>query len=390
MQHHNLGETNSGLRLGWVEDVGELEADWHKLEPAGAASIYQSYGWVKAALETLERGCRPVLVYGRKGKETQMILPLVLRPGPVQKLEWIGGNHANLRGGLFAPEVLKTIDAPEIRSIFSLLGRALGGVVVAHLQNQPAAINGQENPFLLLPNQPSVNPFFEMDLSGGFDAVLQAGNAKRKRKKFRSQTRNAEAAGGFDLVQSDHPDETLGMVREFLDLATDRLHQKGVKAVFSQPEVVDFYEAMASVPGQAPDRLLRMFALKIGGKTRAIFGGGVFNNRFHGFVNTISVDELSQISPGEMLLYMMVEQLASEEVQSLDLGAGDEPYKRSWCQHQITLFDTIHPVTAPAVPVALALKAYIHAKRYIRNDQTLWQMIRKFRQMKAKSGTARN
>ena len=105
----------------------------------------------------------------------------------------------------------------------------------------------------------------------------------------------------------------------------------------------------------------------------------MFINRFHGFVNTISVDELSQISPGEMLLYLMVEQLASEKIQSLDLGAGDETYKRSWCQHQITLFDTIHPVTAPAVPVALlALKGYIHAKRYMsRNNQTLWRIIKK-------------
>ena len=270
MQNHNLGETSTGLRLGWVEDIGELEADWRKLERNGAASIYQSYDWVKTALETLERGCRPVLVCGRMGQETVMILPLVLRPGPIQKLEWIGGNHANLRGGLFAPEVLLTIDAREIRSILSLLGRALSGIVVAHLQNQPPAINGQSNPFLQLPGQPSVNPFFEMDLSDGFDAVLQAGNAKRKRKKFRSQTRNAEAAGGFELVQSDNPDETLDMVREFLALATDRLHQKGVKAVFSQPEVVDFYEAMARQSRESvPDHLLRMFALNIGGKTRA-------------------------------------------------------------------------------------------------------------------------
>ena len=103
-----------------------------------------------------------------------------------------------------------------------------------------------------------------------------------------------------------------------------------------------------------------------------------------GYFSSISTDELSAMSPGEMLLYLIVEHAAGEGLRAIDLGAGDERYKRSWCDEQLAMFDVILPTSSTGLPFAL-LQRWLHAtKRTVREKPQLWGMVSQLRRARGR------
>jgi CelD/BcsL family acetyltransferase involved in cellulose biosynthesis len=102
-----------------------------------------------------------------------------------------------------------------------------------------------------------------------------------------------------------------------------------------------------------------------------------------GYFSSISLDELTAISPGEMLLYLVAEQCATEGMAYIDLGAGDERYKRSWCDMRIGMFDVIMPTSLAGVPFAAASRLANTGKRIIRESPQLWSAVGAARQVRS-------
>ncbi len=377
-----LGVIN-GLEIEAFSDISPLEDDWLDLERRHLPSIYQHFRWVRTAIETIDKNGRPFVVTGRIGSKLCFILPMVIEPGFVKVLRWAGGSHANICGGIFTPQAAELLDKETLRALFRLIGKAVGGFAMLQLDNQLSQCGDLDNPILKLPYSTAINPMFKMDLSEGFDAMLEAGNAKRKRKSFRRQVRIAEDNGGFELFIPRSETDIREAVREFRELKSIRFKELGIADVFAPEEAGAFLERLALLPPRDGIRPLEFAVLKIGGKTRAMYAGAFLQNYYQAAVNAISSDELTNISPGEMLLYLFVEHMAGNGIVALDLGVGEERYKRSWCQFQDKLFNTILPLNLQSVPVAVGMKSAKMVKRYLRNNPKVWQLLKKFRKAMA-------
>jgi len=376
-------KARSELVIERVADINTLAAEWRALEREETASIYQSFDWVKIALETLDRDHQPMIVTARVNGKLEMVLPMVLQGKTFKTLHWIGGSHANIRSGLFSETLLAAAGQRIGEKIFHHLRKSVTGIVTTRLGNQPYTLKGYRNPLTLLAHQKSVNSLFVMDLSDGFQALLEKGNAKRKRKKLRQQTRVFKARGGHEMVEISTPAEAVEALRTFKALKEQRFQNMGMRDALRGSNTLEFLDRLAMQPADAHVDLLKIYQLRVDGKIRAIFGGGRYKNCFHGYINTISSDELSYISPGEMLLFLVIEKMAGDGVTQFDLGAGDEPYKRSWCKEKTELFDTVLPLTASAVPVASAIRMAVQCKGYIRNNRFLWRGVKAMRRLKA-------
>ncbi|MEL7429486.1 MAG: GNAT family N-acetyltransferase, partial [Pseudomonadota bacterium] len=105
----------------------------------------------------------------------------------------------------------------------------------------------------------------------------------------------------------------------------------------------------------------------------------MFDNYCQAWINSVTYDDFADQSPGEMVLYLMIEQLIEEGYTKLDLGIGAERYKYSWCREDKKLFDVLMPLSAGAVPLMLMLKAKTHLKAKLRNDERVWKHIRRVR-----------
>lgn len=362
-----------------------LKESWEALERVSAVSVYQTYHWVDSCLKTLEadKGRQAMIITGSFRGEPYFILPLVVEGDLIKRLRWVGGKHANLGMGLFHPELIKNSCTENFSALFERIGSLVPGIGFAKLCCQPEQWSGQNNPLLQLPSQESLHKAYLIDLNNGFEAMLNSGNGKRKRKKFRSQARTAEKAGGYRMVIPSTPGEALKLLDVFREQKAVRFKQQGIEDVFSTAETRQFLDKLAAMAPNEQSSCLELFALEIGGEIRAVFGGGRFGTHLSGYFSSISDDEISHISPGEMLLYLMAEHCAENGYKSIDLGCGDERYKRSWCQQQIELSDVILPLSKRAVPLVYCYKMWCNIRRSVRSNDLLWDVVRKVRRKKA-------
>ncbi|MCB1465055.1 MAG: GNAT family N-acetyltransferase [Nitratireductor sp.] len=380
---HDLAER---LDITVCDRIETVEGMWRELEAQGTVSVYQRYEWVSTSLETLECNERrnAFIVTGTLDGEPAFLLPLSIRGGLLHELTWVGGSHVNFNMGLFSKQFLSAVGPGDMRQIMKRVFRLVPGVGYVRLCCQPHLWKGISNPMEDLAHQPSINPAFIIHLDGGFDATLARGNAKRKRKKFRHQCRVAEEAGGYRLLIPEDADGIDRLLEAFFQQKSERLAEQGIANVFGSKRARDLIRGLALHSIGMREPLLRLHALEIGGEIRAVFGAGIHDQQMSGYFSSISTDDLSAISPGEMLLYLVVEKSADEDLRAIDLGAGDERYKRSWCDEQLDMFDVILPTNAFGMPIALFRRGLNAAKRMVRERPDLWNAVSRVRRLRRK------
>ncbi len=354
--------------------ISEIVDFWKTLEAEKTATIYQRHEWAQIALTTLERekGAEPFIVTGTIAGRPAMLLPLVKVGSLYPRVRWIGGSHMNFNMGLYSREFLALASRASMLEIIRKIALHAPQAITFRLCCQPQEWNGATNPMASLAHQQSTNPTFFMNLNGGFEALLARGNAKRKRKKFRQQCKEAQAAGGHRLVIAKDAFTVTRLLDVFIEQKTRRLAENGIHNVFTERGAREMLSSLALSSLNTQQPLLRLHGLEIGGKIRAVFGGGIHATHFSGYFSSIADDEMTQMSPGEMLLYLLTEHCCSEGIESMDLGSGDERYKRSWCEQRQELFDVILPVRAIGIPFAYAERAAYHLRRKIRENSRLW------------------
>lgn len=380
-----LGDVD-GYNIQLLDSPTDIEADWKTLEQECTGCIYQNYDWVRIACKTLEKDHSIFIITGRNENGLQFILPMVLDGRFLKTLRWIGNTHANICSGLYSESFLSSPNQDIIKKVFKLIAKSVGLLAKLNLANQPELLKRHKNPLLSVSHQLSVNKMYDTDLSNGMDAVLDAGNGKRKRKLWRKQNRVAEDMGGMELVVPETQDDQINAIDEFLKLKSARLSEMGVKDVFADDDTRDFMYQLATFPQQEHNRLFKIYQLKIAGETRAIYALGIYGSYAQAYVNAVSYDEFSQHSPGEMILYAMIEDLVANDVQKFDLGVGYERYKKSWCPNETDLYDNIIPLTPLSIPYVYTVRALVRLKRYLRNNQAIWLKLKQLRKLTAKAG----
>lgn len=368
------------LRITAHSKPGDVETAWRVLQKMGTSCIYQDFDWVGIAYRTLEKHHKPLILLGEAANVPQFIIPLIVVDGFMKTVRWPGNTHANICSGIFSPEYLKASTAHDTDKIISAIRKEVSGIGMLRLGNQLPTLAGFQNPLLVLPHQPSVNIMYDMDLRDGLDKILDAGNGKRKRKLFRRQVRVAETHGGHELVIPQSEDEIRACLDDFYMQKALRFDELGVDNVFDPPETKEFLYALATAPERDGIKPLDFFELKVGGKTRALYGCAIYGDYCQAWVNSVTYDDFADLSPGEMVLYLMIEKLIEDGFTRFDLGVGTERYKKSWCKTNTNLMDVMLPLSAASWPFVAAIKTKTAIKAKIRNSETLWPKVKKLRQ----------
>ncbi|MDJ0614630.1 MAG: GNAT family N-acetyltransferase [Rhizobiaceae bacterium] len=368
------------LKISVHSKPGDLESTWRALQAEGTSCIYQDFDWVSIAYRTQEKAHKPLILYGELSGKPQFIVPLVIEEGFPKTVRWPGNTHSNICSGIFSVEYLQTHTHAHTQKIVAAIRNEVSGVAVLNLRNQLPTLGGHPNPLLTLPNQPSMSIMYDMDLRGGLDPILDAGNGKRKRKLFRRQVRVATEMGGHELVIPKTDEEIRACLDDFYEQKTQRFSELGVKDVFAPAETREFLYELATAPKRDGIKLLDFFELKVGGKTRALYGCAIYGDYCQAWVNSVTYDDFADLSPGEMVLYMMIERLIEDGFSRFDLGVGTERYKKSWCKTSVNLVDVMLPLSASAWPIVASIKSKAAVKAKIRNSETLWPKVKKLRQ----------
>ena len=127
-----------------------------------------------------------------------------------------------------------------------------------------------------------------------------------------------------------------------------------------------------------------LHGLEVGGKLRAVTGSSVCGNRLVCEFGAIVEDELAHASPGDFLFFENIREAADRGFALYDFSVGDEPYKRLWCDTEITQYDVLVPLTLKGRAFAGTLRAVTATKTVVKNNPALWSIVKRLRRGAAK------
>lgn len=371
------------IEISAFERVEAIEAGWRTLQNVGTVSAYQRYEWIREWMGTLgpsgDQLPRFILATHNEGTPLFILPWAVSTRYGLRRVGWLADSHSNFRMGLFSKPFLTATNATSLSNIVSAIGEMLGDIDAIILNHQPHVWNGDVNPFALLPAQPSNNPAFALTLERDFKDTLKRINGAKRRKKHRWQMNQLGDPARVDLQRATTPEQ----IELFLDIAfaqmADRFEVLGVRNVFSDTATQRFFKTLANTSLQNDHPAFTVFALSIDNKIRATLAGGLASGVFSASFISIADDELMRLSPGELLIYKVVEHLSAEGLSMLDFGRGRERYKTSWCDTTIEMFETHVPLTAKGRLFCMLESLRVNAKRTIRNNGTLWNAAKAIR-----------
>lgn len=301
--------------------------------------------------------------------------------------QFVGGSHANANFPALISQLSSIEAAAFLLTIKEGLKAAPWFVDAIMLERQLETLGGMANP--LLANGSSISPNVSLHLSvdQSFDAVLEPRSAKRKRKRYRSQQRKFEAAGGYKIVNPAAKAVSKTLLDQYFAMKAQQLSGKGVANVFGNRKEQAFFKALFTDDGPHCDHKFYLSSLDVGGKTRAIYGSSLHGSRQMVHFTAFADDDLTAASPGDFLNYTLVEAACASKIQTYDLGIGDEGYKRSWCDIETWQRDVVIGLSLRGKLAKLQFDATRSAKRWIKNNEKLWELAKRIRKLKSGKGT---
>ncbi|MCW0979708.1 polysaccharide biosynthesis GNAT family N-acetyltransferase UppA [Agrobacterium sp. BT-220-3] len=370
------------LTIDLVDDASAIRSDWEALEGDPLNSLHQGFGWCSIWAQTQDS---PLLIIrGRQGGKTVFLLPLeIVQEGGIRKAHFPGGRFNNINTGLFDPTFAEEAGHKTAAAIAREARKLLHGRAdILALQNIPLIWRGRANPLSHLASVENQNPAFQLPLLDSFENTLRQVNAKRRRKKFRIQSRRAEEMGGYSHVIARSPQEKCELLQAFFRQKAARFASQGIPDAFRDQSVKNFFYDLANFPETGTDSLLELHAIRLHGDNEGVIAAiaGLSRKQDHIICQFGSIDEaVSDISPGELLFWLMIEKACREKAALFDFGVGDQPYKRSWCPLATVQHDIFLPVTLKGRAAASAYVAIARTKTLIKSNPSLYAFIQRFR-----------
>ncbi len=370
------------IRIEIHEGFDALADDWRRLESEGVCSLYQRLDWVRPWTENVAGPARikPRLAIGRFGTEAMFILPLGIRKrGPFNVATWLGDSHSNFHMGIFSKSFIQNARRQDVRDVVDCVVKLMGRVDVLEMCCQPVVWQGFTNPFTFLDWQESHNHAYALDLGAGFEDAINRKNGARKRKKYRWQQNKLRDVGGAELRVATSEAEVDAMLDVSFAQMAGRFNRAGIWNRFEDTGIETFIRQMAKSSLDDVEPQLLIYGLEIDGKFSATLAGGVNKGQFSGCFISLTDGDYSHISPGEMIIHLVIRDCCERGLKNFDLGRGEERYKSSWCDTTVAMFETNMAISNWGIGFAFYERGKIAAKRLVRNNQSLWNLAKRVR-----------
>ena len=327
-----------------------------------------------------------VVVARRQGQIVAATALEIVNVSGLKIAQFVGGSHANANFPALKAHLSDLESANLIAAIQAGLKAAPWCVDAIMLERQLETLGGMTNPLLAGGSSISPNVSLHLSVDQSFDAVLESRSAKRKRKRYRSQQRKFEAAGGFQIINPSANAASAALLDQYFAMKAQQLSGKGVANVFGNIKEQAFFKALFTDTGLHKDHNFYLSHLDVGGKTRAIYGSSMHGTRQMVHFTAFSNDELTAASPGDFLNFALVEAACSATTKIYDLGIGDEGYKRSWCDVETWHRDVVIGLSLRGKLAKLQFDVTRAAKRWIKNNEKLWELAKRVRKLKSGKG----
>ena len=380
------GLNQSGLRgqvsVDWVSEPSSIKAEWLELE-AGEPLPFGDYAWAQAWYEQLDREGtdKPVIVIGRGPYgEPYFILPFVLeRRGPFRVLLWPGGTHSGYQHGLFSDACRAHIESVGAKTFWAQVFAELPGVDAIAAYGVPETDVADDHPLTHLSRFGCGCAGHRFALSPDWTSLYEAKcNAKLRRNDRRCE-RRLEELGDVSFRVARSAQEKHDLVDVMLDQKSSQLQEMGAPDFTSAPGIAGFYHCLATSDEWGDGSEPFIAALELDGQPIAVNLALIKHGCANGMILSMTSGEAEKFGPGRLLLRRSLEHFCNIGLKSMDLGAGDDPYKLHWADETVERCDVIVPLNVRGRAFALGLRILFAAKARIKTSPLLWRLFSRYR-----------
>jgi CelD/BcsL family acetyltransferase involved in cellulose biosynthesis len=253
-----------------------------------------------------------------------------------------------------------------MQGIVSLIAGRDPTLDVLALSQQPLQWNGTQNPFVLLPHQPSVNecPLLTIDPKGP-PAAYTGGSFRRK---LNGKERKLQALPGYRYIIARNETDVGRLLDAFFAIKPLRMAEQKIRNVFAEPGTEQFIRH-ACLDGIATGKpAIEIHGLECDAEVIAVFAGVGDGHRFSTMFNTYTMSEAARNSPGLVLIRNMIDHHTKLGCSSFDFGVGTDDYKQQFCKERQPLFDSFLALSAKGHVAARALSLETSIKRAIKQS----------------------
>ena len=370
-------------RLASVQVLTDLETAqpaWRELEDTAHFSTpYQRYDLLRAWQQSVgtPQGELPLIAIGYDAERRPLLLlPLsAMRRHGVRIGRFMGGKHTTFNMALWDREFAAAAGLSDLNVLLAAL-REHANLDMLSLTQQPLHWRGRQNPFALLPHQPSINRCPLLLMTPGGTPASRVSNSFRRRLK--GKERKLQALPGFRYHVATSDDEIKSLLDWFFRVKPLRMAAQKLPNVFSEPGVEDFIRAACLAP-RGDGRVIEMHALECDQEVIAMFAGVTDGYRFSMMFNSYTMSEHARYSPGLILLRSIIDRYGERGFGALDLGMGADDYKRLFCKSDEVTFDSFIPLSARGRIVAPPVSAVNRCKRLVKENERLFALARRLR-----------
>ncbi len=366
------------IDLIWsAQTLGDVVDEWRAARQYLVAATPQDIDFAGQWAAFVNADC--IAVTARSARGIEFLLPLeITRKGLITVAQMPGGSHANAN---FAPTSQAMGDvAPDqfLKEIQKAVRHVRPTVDAVLLERLQETLNGRVNPLVQLTSSISPNVALSFALKSDFKDVLKDRNGAKKQKKMRQMQRRMDDRGGWRIFKADDEAECIYVLDRFFKLKGERLKSMGLRDVFADTKVQSFFKSLYIGELGSPAPRYELHALEVGGDIAAV-GGCTINGKqiTVEFGGICSSDR--QLSPGDILYHLLIEQCCKRGFEIFDFGVGDEFYKRRWCDVETWHRDTFIPLTTKGRIAVSALRQIAAVKKSIKNNPKLFAIIKRVR-----------
>lgn len=374
-----ITDTLSATIVSGPEDVHLL---WQSLEADPAMSFHQSQAWVDAW--TRGTGTELFVVTLEQDGSAFAILPLEIKTtGGLKVARFAGTAYSNENTGLIDTNRRHSGDPASPSQLARALTRAgLAADIVLFDKMTPESAG--RLPFAGLRRVFHQNPSFQLPLFADFNSVLAQINGKRRRKKFRVSERRLEAMGGYRHLRGDTDTNAIRLLDAFFEQKAVRLAAQGLPDVFADPGVRAFLRNLATTRNADGNPGIELHGIELSdgeheGEIISVAGLTIKDRHVTCQFGSINEEIAADVSAGELLFYLMIEQASKAGHNVFDFGVGDQLYKRSWCPQRTELIDCYLPLNGRGRLAAPLIAGMIRLKRMIKTSPMLHSVAARLR-----------
>lgn len=345
-----------------------IKAEWHALEAANTASLFQSHAFVDAWCRKSAAGQdeTPLFAVGRQNGALRFVLPLALgRQAGLSILGWLSSSHANYGMALIHPDAFARFEPAAAEALMVEIAHRAGAAVV-HLENQPLKWAGRENPFAVGASaRLSANDTYVFSLEQDFDAQYRRLYSGRSVSTLRRKQKKLEDSGAVCFDPPAGPEEKRRAIDWFIAEKHRRLAAEGQESPFDRPEVAELYRELAVNSSDFEIDQITLNGALIA-VTMTMYAGDTAY-----LLNTAySEGEHTRHSPGALILHRIVRRAHGKGMRRFDFGPGALPYKFEWEPETTALVTSTMAASALGRPLQLLYGLAVSTKAMVkRNDQ---------------------